>query len=196
VLTVSIHEGGRWLFPGTGAVDELGEGEGWGTAINIPLAPETDDDIWWWAFEQVVPRAFEWFRPQALVLQMGADPHYLDPLGHLSLTAQGWLRALAWACSLQLPTVALGGGGYNLTTVPRMWTLAVCHARRRRIARRDPRSFPLARPHSHPDRPCAPPPSPQATATMPARYAEQQVSFFQRLALFETKEGYGGGERV
>ena len=125
VLTVSIHEGGRWLFPGTGFADELGEGEAWGTSINIPLAPETDDEIWWWAFQQVVPRAFERFQPDALVLQMGADPHYLDPLGHLNLTAQGWLRAVAWARSLGLPTVALGGGGYNLTTVPRMWTLAV-----------------------------------------------------------------------
>jgi acetoin utilization protein AcuC len=125
VLTVSIHEGGRWLFPGTGFADELGEGEAWGTSINIPLAPETDDEIWWWAFQQVVSRAFERFQPDALVLQMGADPHYLDPLGHLNLTAQGWLRAVEWARSLGLPTVALGGGGYNLTTVPRMWTLAV-----------------------------------------------------------------------
>jgi len=195
VLTVSIHEGGRWLFPGTGAVDELGEDEGWGTAINIPLAPETDDDIWWWAFEQVVPRAFEWFRPQALVLQMGADPHYLDPLGHLNLTAQGWLRAVAWACSLQLPTVALGGGGYNLTTVPRMWTLAVATLAGVELPDETPAHFrwhdriPTLTDHARPS--IAP-----SDRDYARRYAEQQVSFFQRLALFETKEGYGGGERV
>ncbi|CUU03029.1 acetoin utilization protein AcuC [Armatimonadetes bacterium GBS] len=125
VLTVSIHESGKWLFPGTGFVNELGEGEAYGTSINIPLAPFTEDDLWWEAFEAVVPRAFDRFQPEAIVLQMGADPHYLDPLGHLHLSAQGWVRAVAWVRSLGLPVVALGGGGYNLTTVPRMWTLAI-----------------------------------------------------------------------
>lgn len=125
VLTVSIHESGKWLFPGTGFVNELGEGDAVGTSINIPLAPFTDDELWWEAFQAIVPLAFEKFQPQALVLQMGVDPHFLDPLAHLNLTAQGWVRAVAWAKSLGLPTVALGGGGYNLTTVPRMWTLAI-----------------------------------------------------------------------
>lgn len=125
VLTVSIHESGRWLFPGTGFVEELGEGAAYRTAINIPLAPFTEDDLWWEAFRQIVPAVFEQFQPEAIVLQMGADPHYLDPLGHLHLSAQGWVRAVAWVRSLGLPIVALGGGGYNLTTVPRMWTLAI-----------------------------------------------------------------------
>jgi acetoin utilization deacetylase AcuC-like enzyme len=89
VLTVSIHEGGRWLFPGRGEANELGEGAAEGTSINIPLAPYTDDALWQRAFEAVVPRAFERFQPEALVLQMGCDPHFLDPLGHLCLTAQG-----------------------------------------------------------------------------------------------------------
>jgi acetoin utilization protein AcuC len=124
VLTVSIHESGQYLFPGTGFVTEIGEGAGRGTSVNIPLAPGTPDEVWWWAFSEIVLLAFEQFQPEAIVFQMGADPHYLDPLGHLQLTAQGWLRAVEWVQSLGLPIVALGGGGYEMTTVPRMWTLA------------------------------------------------------------------------
>ncbi|MEN3002137.1 MAG: acetoin utilization protein AcuC [Armatimonadota bacterium] len=176
VLTVSIHEGGRWLFPGTGFANELGEGEAWGTSINIPLAPETDDEIWWWAFQQVVPRAFERFQPDALVLQMGADPHYLDPLGHLNLTAQGWLRAVEWARSLGLPTVALGGGGYNLTTVPRMWTLAVATLAGVELPDETPPQFrwhdriPTLTDHE-------PPKIAASDLDYARRYAEQQVAF-------------------
>jgi len=183
ILTVSIHEGGRWLFPGTGFVDELGEGEAWGTSINIPLAPETDDNIWWWAFQQVVPRMFERFQPDALVLQMGADPHYLDPLGHLNLTAQGWLRAVEWARSLGLPTVALGGGGYNLTTVPRMWTLAVATLVGVELPDETPAHFrwheriPTLTDHEKPA--IAP-----ADLDYARRYAEQQVAFLLKVLRF------------
>ncbi len=179
VLTVSIHESGQWLFPGTGFANELGEGEAWGTSINIPLAPETDDDLWWWAFEQVVPPVFERFRPDALVLQMGADPHYLDPLGHLNLTAQGWLRAVQWARTLGLPTVALGGGGYNLTTVPRMWTLAVATLADIDLPDETPAHFswhnriPTLTDHEKPS--IAPDDRDYAR-----RYAEQQVTFLQK----------------
>ncbi len=56
---------------------------------------------------------------------MGTDAHYLDPLAHCCLTAQGWLEAVKDVQALGKPIVAVGGGGYNMTTVPRMWTLAV-----------------------------------------------------------------------
>ncbi len=179
VLTVSIHEGGQWLFPGTGAVNELGEGDAEGTSVNIPLAPFTTDAIWWDAFMQVVPYAFERFQPEALVLQMGCDPHDLDPLGHLSLTAQGWVRAVAWAKSLGLPTVALGGGGYNLTTVPRMWTLAIATLIGVELPDQTPETYPwhstiptlsdLKSPSVDP-----------ATLEFAERYAHSQVAFWKR----------------
>jgi acetoin utilization protein AcuC len=124
VLTVSIHQDPRTLFPGTGFVDEVGTAAGHGSSINIPMPPSCTDRLWFGAFEATVRRAFELFRPEAVVMQMGTDPHYLDPLGHLSLTAQGWLRAVELIAGYGLPTVATGGGGYELTTVPRMWTLA------------------------------------------------------------------------
>ncbi len=121
VMTVSIHEDPKTLFPGTGAVEETGAA---GTAVNVPIPAKSTGDAWLFGFEQGCLRALELFRPQALVLQLGTDPHFADPLGHLRVTAQEWLRAVQLVAGLGIPTVALGGGGYNLTTVPRMWAAA------------------------------------------------------------------------
>ncbi len=125
VLTVSIHESGRTLFPGTGWVSETGEGAGIGYSVNVPLAPFTDDSAWIRAFREGALPILKRFDPQAIFLQMGTDAHALDPLAHVALTAQGWLEAVKEIRALNVPMVAVGGGGYNLTTVPRMWTLAV-----------------------------------------------------------------------
>jgi acetoin utilization protein AcuC len=121
VLTISIHEDGRTLFPGTGSVEETGAGF---SSLNIPLAARTTGDVWLDAFEQIAPDAIERFRPGAIVLQMGTDAHHLDPLGHLRCLQQHWLGAVRRVKAMALPIVAIGGGGYNLTTVPRMWTSA------------------------------------------------------------------------
>ncbi len=121
VLMVSIHEDPKTLFPGTGRVEERGSA---GTAVNVPIPAKSTGDAWLLGFERGCLRALELFRPQALVLQMGTDPHFEDPLGHLRVTAQEWLRAVELVRGLAMPTVALGGGGYNLSTVPRMWAAA------------------------------------------------------------------------
>ena len=125
VLTISIHESGKTLFPGTGFVGEMGEGAGLGYSVNVPLAPNTPDDIWLKAWRSGGLAALRQFKPQTIVLQMGTDAHYLDPLAHICLTAQGWLEAVKDVRELGVPIVGIGGGGYNPTTVPRMWTLAV-----------------------------------------------------------------------
>lgn len=125
VLTISLHESGRTLFPGTGYTDEIGVGAGEGYSVNVPFAPYTTDDLWLWAWREAALPILKAFRPDALLLQMGADPHVLDPLAHVCLTAQGWLEAVKDVQALEKPIVAVGGGGYNMTTVPRMWTLAV-----------------------------------------------------------------------
>ncbi len=127
VLTVSLHESGRTLFPGTGDTDEIGEGAGAGFSLNLPFAPNTTDDVWIEAWRASALPFLRAFQPEAILLQMGTDPHYLDPLAHVNLTAQGWLEAVRDVRDLGVPIVAVGGGGYNLTTVPRMWTLAVAH---------------------------------------------------------------------
>jgi acetoin utilization protein AcuC len=121
VLTCSIHEEGRTLFPGTGWVDETGADY---TSLNVPLQAKTTGDVWLEAFREAILPALHAFEPQAIVLQMGTDAHYLDRLGHLQCTAQEWLAAIADVRDLGVPIVAVGGGGYTLTTVPRMWVAA------------------------------------------------------------------------
>src|SRR5205809_6117412 len=90
VLTISTHERGDRLFPGTGFVVEMGEGEGLGFSVNLPLQPFTDDEVYQPAFEAVVPPLLRAFKPDVLVLQLGIDSHRTDPLTHLSLTVQGF----------------------------------------------------------------------------------------------------------
>lgn len=122
VLTYSVHESGRYLYPGTGFVDETGIDH---SAVNVPLDPMTTGDTWLWAIKETLPRVLDRFEPEAIVLQLGCDAHFLDPLGHLQVSVQEWLAAVELVRSFGLPTVALGGGGYEQTNVPRMWTGAV-----------------------------------------------------------------------
>lgn len=139
VLTCSIHEDGRTLYPGSGFVAETGAAF---TSVNVPMAAKTTGDVWLWAFERAILPALERFRPQALVLQLGTDAHVDDPLGHLRCVQQEWLAAVRHLKDLGLPTVALGGGGYNLDTVPRMWVSACLTLSG--IAFEDPLPEPLA----------------------------------------------------
>jgi len=121
VLTCSIHEEGRTLFPGTGGLDETGAEF---SSFNVPMQARTSGDVWLEAFLNTIPAAVEAFGAQAVVLQLGTDTHVLDPLGHIRCAQQHWLAAVSEVRSWNLPTVAVGGGGYNLLTVPRMWTSA------------------------------------------------------------------------
>ncbi|MFD8212071.1 acetoin utilization protein AcuC [Streptomyces sp. NPDC059695] len=129
VLTVSLHEHPRTLFPQTGWPEETGAaGAGEGGAVNVALPAGTGDAGWLRAFHAVVPELLADFRPQVLVTQHGADTHFEDPLAHLavSLDAQ---RAVQEACHelahehAEGRWLALGGGGYAVVdVVPRSWT--------------------------------------------------------------------------
>jgi acetoin utilization protein AcuC len=130
VMTISVHETGETLFPGGGFPEEIGEGPGRGTSVNLPLFPETDDTLYLWAFQQVVPPLVEAFRPDVLVAQLGCDTHFADPLTNLSLTTGGYRELVRIIDNLCDRWVALGGGGYNLQTVPRAWALAYAVAAR------------------------------------------------------------------
>lgn len=125
VLTISLHESGRYLFPGSGFVEEIGEGAGVGANLNIPFLPYTLGETWHDAFDQVVPRALASFKPEAIFLQLGADAHWEDPLAHLMLTSRWWMKAVEKLLTLVhgLPLVVTGGGGYNVATVTRLWTM-------------------------------------------------------------------------
>jgi acetoin utilization protein AcuC len=127
VLTVSLHESGRYLFPGTGFEDEVGRGEGLGACVNVPLDPGTGDASYLEVFDLVVPAAIDAFAPDVILLQAGADAHRRDPLAHLELSLAGldalYGRIVALAdrhAGGRL--IATGGGGYDpYHTVPRAW---------------------------------------------------------------------------
>jgi acetoin utilization protein AcuC len=129
VMTISLHESGEYLFPGTGFPDEVGAGEAEGTKVNVALPPLTDDAAYRVAFERVVPPLVASFRPTILVTQLGCDTHATDPLAHLALVTDTyrWLaRALHDLAHRHTGGrwLALGGGGYQIyRVVPRAWTI-------------------------------------------------------------------------
>jgi len=137
VMTISIHETGLSLFPGTGFADERGGPDALGSKVNLPLDAGTGERGWLAALEAVLPVLAETFQPDVLVSQHGADAHAWDPLAHLNVTttamgeAARLIDGLAheWAGGRWLAT---GGGGYEIyRVVPRAWALvwlAACHA--------------------------------------------------------------------
>jgi acetoin utilization protein AcuC len=124
VLTISLHEAGYTLFPGTGFENEIGEGEGEGYAVNLPFPPYTDDEVYVWAFEEIVPPLINAFKPDVVVSQLGVDSFYSDPLTNLRLSIFGFEKIIHHIKNLAPRWVALGGGGYDVSNVARAWTLA------------------------------------------------------------------------
>lgn len=128
VLTASVHESGRYLFPGTGGVVERGVGAAEGTAVNVPLPPHAGDRPYLRAIEEVIVPAVMRFRPDVIITQDGADPHHADPLAHLQVTMPTFPRVYRVLHELAAEAaggrwVALGGGGYTFSVVPRAWTM-------------------------------------------------------------------------
>ncbi len=123
-LTISMHESGRYLFPGTGGTDETGTGAGAGYSANVPLAPNSGDEVYLWAFDEAVAPLVSRFKPDVLFSQLGIDTYFRDPLTHLALTTQGFAALVRRIAALAPRWVAAGGGGYDLGAVARGWTLA------------------------------------------------------------------------
>lgn len=124
VLTISLHQDGRTLFPGTGFVDEMGSGPGLGFSVNIPLPPYTDDDAYMAAFDRLVPPLLGRFEADIVVTQLGVDTHARDPLANMMLTTAGQTSLFRSLSELAPRWLALGGGGYDIGVVPRAWALA------------------------------------------------------------------------
>jgi acetoin utilization protein AcuC len=129
VLTVSIHETGRSLFPGTGDVGELGDGVAAGTSVNVPLQPGTGETAWLAAVRTIIPELAAAFGPDLIVSQHGADSHAWDPLAHLRVTTTAMGEAARLVDRLAHRHaggrwLATGGGGYDAyRVVPRSWSL-------------------------------------------------------------------------
>jgi acetoin utilization protein AcuC len=124
VLTISIHEGGHYFFPGTGRVEEMGEGRGRGYAVNIPLLPHSDDALFMKAFDEVAYPLIAAYDPDVIVTQIGADTFRTDPLTRLEITTHSYSYIMRKLKALKLPWVALGGGGYDLLNTSRAWAIA------------------------------------------------------------------------
>ncbi|NHC14874.1 acetoin utilization protein AcuC [Motilibacter deserti] len=137
VLTISLHETGLALFPGTGWPGSSGAAGAEGTAVNVALPPGTGDAGWLRAFDAVVPPLLAEFRPQVLVSQHGADSHAADPLAHLALSVDAQQASYAALHRLahdhcEGRWVATGGGGYEaVEVVPRAWAHLIAIAAHR-----------------------------------------------------------------
>ena len=123
VMTVSLHESGRTLFPGTGFEDEIGTGEGRGYCVNLPLPVGTYDEAYERAFQSVVLPLARKFDPDVFVLELGMDTLAGDPLAHLHLTNNVLADIVQQIVDFGRPILATGGGGYNVANTVRGWAL-------------------------------------------------------------------------
>lgn len=126
VLYISLHQDPRTLYPGTGFVDQIGEGEGEGFNVNVPLPPGTSDETYLYALKEVFVPLAEEFKPEIIITNGGSDPHFADMLGDLSLTVKGFfdlsclIRETAdRVCSGKV--VLIPGSGYNPKVLPLCW---------------------------------------------------------------------------
>ena len=127
VCTLSIHETGRYLFPGTGAVTERGNGDGYGTSFNFPIDAFTEDESFLEIYKTAIEEVAAFFKPDVILTQNGADAHYFDPLTHLYGTMKIYEQIPRIAREVAERYcdgrwIAVGGGGYDIwRVVPRAW---------------------------------------------------------------------------
>ncbi|RIH89937.1 Acetoin utilization protein AcuC [Meiothermus luteus] len=128
VLTLSIHESGRYLYPGTGHIHEIGKAQGTGRKLNLPLEPFTEDGSYLEVLQMSLEPALRWFRPDVMVIQCGADAHYQDPLAEILLSTRAYAQIFLllrqyvaeFAGGRAIYTL---GGGYSLDATSRVWAL-------------------------------------------------------------------------
>lgn len=124
VLNISLHESGETLYPWSGFETEIGTGAGTGYTVNVPFRAETDDEIYLFAFESIVPPLLEAYNADMVFAVLGADVHKDDPLTHLNLTSNGYKRVIELIRRISPRIMATGAGGYNLNKAVALWTLA------------------------------------------------------------------------
>ncbi len=128
VMTISFHESGEYLFPGSGWLHELGQSMGRSLKLNIPLEPFTEGDSYFEVMNRILETALSWFKPDAIIVQAGADAHFSDPLADLLLTTHDFeniYKRVLELINLKSNGKALFtlGGGYSITAAPRIWTI-------------------------------------------------------------------------
>jgi acetoin utilization protein AcuC len=126
VMTISMHENGRYIFPGTGFTHEIGNDAGRGFAVNMPLPPETYNDAFMTCFNDIVVPLVENYAADVIVFELGADALNGDPLAHLKLTNDVYRQVIEFLLSMNTPLLMTGGGGYHIDNTVRAWSLAWC----------------------------------------------------------------------
>jgi len=121
VMTVSFHKFGDY-FPGTGDLRDIGVGKGKYYSLNFPLHDGIDDQSYESIFVSIISKVMETYRPNAIVLQCGADSLSGDRLGCFNLTLRGHAKCVEYVMKQNLPLLLLGGGGYTIRNVARCWT--------------------------------------------------------------------------
>jgi acetoin utilization protein AcuC len=124
VMTISFHESGKTLFPGTGFENETGRGAGLGYSVNVPLPVGTYDEIYLHAFREVAIPLSTAYKPDVIVVELGLDALAGDPLAHLHLTNNTHADILNRILAFEKPLLVTGGGGYHVENTVRGWTLA------------------------------------------------------------------------
>lgn len=120
-MTVSFHQYGDDFFPGTGSIDSVGEGKGKYYSLNVPLKVGIDDDTYREVFDSIMDEVMAKYRPGAVVLQLGGDSIAYDVLGRLNLSIRGHSSCVKKMMSFGVPLMMLGGGGYTVHNVARLW---------------------------------------------------------------------------
>ncbi len=124
IMTISLHESGKTLFPGTGFENETGAGAGKGFSVNVPLPVGTYDEAYIHVFKTIVSPLINAYNPDAIVLELGMDTLTGDPLAHLHLTNNAYAEIIPIIMAFKKPILATGGGGYNVDNTARAWALA------------------------------------------------------------------------
>ena len=124
IMTISLHESGKTLFPGTGFENEIGRGKGEGYSVNIPLPVGTDDAAYDNIFKEAVLPLIDTFNPDIFIMELGMDALSGDPLAHLNLTNNSYADIINKILKMGKPILATGGGGYNVEATVRGWSLA------------------------------------------------------------------------
>lgn len=106
-LFISFHQDGRTLYPGTGFVNELGSPNAFGTTMNLPLPPGTNDEGLHYVLDELIMPVLDEFQPDLIINSAGQDNHFSDPLASMSITAQGYARL---ADKLKADVAVLEGG--------------------------------------------------------------------------------------
>lgn len=130
VLTLSFHQDGRTLYPGTGSVKTIGREDAAGYTINLPFPPGTGGESYLQAFEEIVPSITKQFMPEIILYQSGVDTHHADPLADLNLTYQTYYHLAKHVKSLSENTchklLVFLGGGYNSVTCIKSYYNVFC----------------------------------------------------------------------